>query len=259
MGCPAASSAPVDRPAPPPYGVDVDPNLGTIVPMLGTTQEWGGLADALFGKARQSVLGLLFGRPEESFYVREIVRATHGGQGAVQRELKRLADAGIIERSQRGRQVYYHANRRCPIFAELQGLVVKTAGVGDVLRAALAPLGDRIHIAFIFGSFASGKPRRTSDVDVLVVGDVTFAEVVSACGPAQKRLAREVNPSVYPQSEFRAKLAAGHHFLASILTAPKIFLIGGERELAGLAKERLADRAQAKPAGDKGPARGRRS
>ena len=225
--------------------------------MLGTNESWDNLAAALFGKAQQSVLGLLFGRPDESFYVREIVRATRAGQGAVQRELKRLADSGIIERVERGRQVYYQANRHCPIFAELLGLIVKTAGVGDVLRAALAALKGRIAVAFIFGSFAGGEPRKASDVDVLVVGDVTFAEVVSALGPAQERLGRDVNPSVYPPAEFRQKLAAGHHFLTSVLNGPKIFLIGGERELAGLAEKRLAHRAQAKPARNKRPARRR--
>jgi uncharacterized protein len=150
------------------HRIDYAPNLGTIAPMLGTTESADKLASVLFGKAQQAVLGLLFGRPGESFYVREIVRATRVGQGAVQRELQRLAEAGIIDRVVRGRQVFYQANRRCPIFAELQGLVVKTAGVADVLRAALAPLVDRIVVAFVFGSFASGEPRKTSDVDVLV-------------------------------------------------------------------------------------------
>lgn len=144
------------------------------------------LASVLFGKAQQAVLGLLFGRPDESFYVREIVRATRVGQGAVQRELQQLAEAGIIDRVVRGRQVFYQANRGCPIFTELQGLVVKTAGVADVLRVALAPLVDRIVVAFVFGSFASGEPRKTSDVDVLVVGDATFGEIVSALSAAQE-------------------------------------------------------------------------
>ena len=106
------------------------------------------------------MLGLLFGRPDESFYVREIVRATRVGQGAVQRELQRLAEAEIIDRVVRGRQVFYQANRRCPIFAELQGLVVKTAGVADVLRAALAPLVDRIVVAFVFGSSRAVNQER---------------------------------------------------------------------------------------------------
>ena len=227
--------------------------------MLGTSGRWDNLASVLFGKGQQAVLGLLFGRPDESFYVREIVRASRVGQGAVQRELQRLAEAGIIDRAVRGRQVFYQANRQCPIFAELQGLVVKTVGVADLLRASLAPLVDRIVVAFVFGSFASGEPRRSSDVDILVVGDATFGEVVSALGAAQEKLGRDVNPSVYPVAEFRQKLAAGHHFLTSVLNNPKIFVLGDERELAGLAEKRLAHRSQAKPTRNKRPARRRRS
>jgi predicted nucleotidyltransferase len=218
-----------------------------------------GVASALFSKTCQAVLSLLFSRPGETFYVREVVRAAKVGQGAVQRELKRLAEAGILERTSRGRQVFYQANRRCPIFAELQQLIVKTAGVADVIRLALAPLVDRIAIAFIFGSFAANEPRKDSDVDVLVVGEVTFAEVVSTLSPAQERLGRDVNTSVYPQAEFREKLAAGHHFLTSVRAGPKIFLIGGERELAGLVEKRLAHRAQGKPTRNKRPVRRRGS
>jgi uncharacterized protein len=140
-----------------------------------------------------------------------------------------------------------------------QDWVVKTADVADVLRAALAPLVDRIVVTFIFGSFASGEPRKTSDVDVLVVGDATFGAIVSALSAAQEKLVRDVNPSVYPVAEFRQKLVASHHFLTSVLNGPKIFLVGDERELTGVAEKRLADRTQAKPTRHKRPARRRRS
>lgn len=227
--------------------------------MLGTNRFSDKLASALFGKAQHSVLGLLFVRPDESFYMREIVRATQVGQGAVQRELQRLAEAGIIHRTVRGRQVFYQANRACPVFAELQGLLVKSAGVRDVLTAALGQLENRIDVAFIFGSFAAGTPRKNSDVDVLVVGDVSFADVVMSLGLAQERLGRDVNPAVFPAAEFRTKLAASHHFLSSVVGEPKIFLIGDERELARLVESRLASRTQTKPARDKRPVRRRRS
>jgi predicted nucleotidyltransferase len=227
--------------------------------MLGTTASSDSLTAALFGKAQHSVLGLLFVHPDESFYVREIVRATQVGQGAVQRELQRLAEAGIIDRTVRGRQVFYQANRACPVFAELQGLVIKTAGVGDVLRAALGPLENRIEVAFVFGSFAAGTPRKNSDVDVLVVGDVSFADVVTSLGSAQERLGRDVNPSVFPVAEFRTKLATGHHFVSTVVREPKIFLIGDERELARLVASRLANRTQTNPARNKKLVRRRRS
>jgi predicted nucleotidyltransferase len=210
---------------------------------MGTHPKQGDLAAALFGKTRREVLALLFSRADESFYLREVVRRAAVGSGAVQRELQRLADVGIVVRRVRGRQVYYQANRQCPVFPELQGLLVKTAGVTDVLRVALAGLVDRIRVAFLYGSMAKGTARSDSDVDVLVVGDATFAEVVSALSSAQERLGRDVNPSVYPRGEFSRKLAQGHHFLSSVLREPKVFLLGDEHELARLAKGRMARRA----------------
>jgi len=197
------------------------------------------LSATLFGKTRRAVLSLLYSHTDESFYLREIARAAGVGLGAVQREVKHLSDSGIISRTVRGNQVYYQANPHCPIFQELKDLVIKTAGVGDVLRAALAPLAGRIGVALIYGSLARGKESRASDVDLLVVGDVTFAEVVSALGDAQETLGREINPTVYPPDEFQSKLGEGHHFLTSVSKEPCIFLIGGEDELERLAQKRL--------------------
>ena len=140
----------------------------------------------------------------------------------------------------RGHQVYYQANPLCPVFEELKKLVVKTVGVGAALQAALTPLADRINVAFIYGSIARSEERRQSDVDVLVVGKVTFAEVVSSVSEAQKAIGREINPTVYPPAEFRSKVAAGHHFLSTVLRGPMLFLVGDKRGLARLAKKPLA-------------------
>jgi len=191
-------------------------------------------SSALFGKTRRAVLGLLYGHPDESFYLRQVIRAVGVGLGATQRELKRLSKAGIVHRVVRGHQVFYQANRGSPIFAELQGLVIKTTGVAEVLRLALAPLGERIAVAFIFGSFVCGEVGRGSDVDLLVVGDVTFGEVVSALSPAQEQIGRELNPVVYPPAEFRRKILSDHHFLRAVASGPKIFLIGDEHALRAL-------------------------
>ena len=207
---------------------------------MGTIGESDNLTGALFGKTRRAVLALLYSHPDEEFYLRQMVRAAGTGLGATQREVKNLTNAGIIRRTMRGRQVYYQANPECPIFPELRSMLIKTAGVGDVLRTALAPLADRINIAFIYGSVARGKERRGSDVDVLVVGNVTFAEVGAALGRAQKILEREVNPTVYPLAEFKSKLAAKHHFIKSVMKDARIFLIGDEDELTRLAEKRLA-------------------
>jgi len=192
------------------------------------------LSATLFGKTRRAVLGLLYSHVEETFYLRQIARTAGVGLGAVQRELKKLSEAGIITRKARGRQIYYQANPECPVYAELRNLVVKTVGVGDVLRAALVPLAARIRVAFLFGSLVRGGGHSSSDVDVMVVGDVTFAEVVSVLGRVQETIHREINPLVYPPEEFRSKLAADHHFLKKALEGTKFFLIGDDYELAKL-------------------------
>jgi predicted nucleotidyltransferase len=201
---------------------------------MGTIASLEMLSSALFGKTRRALLALFYSHPDQSFYVREVARAVRVGQGAVQRELKRLCDAGVVTRSRRGAQVYYQADRRCPIFEELRRIVLKTAGVAEVVRGALAPYEPKIVLAFVFGSVASGSERADSDVDLLVVGDVAFAEVVSALAPVQEAIGREVNPSVYPVREFRRKLADGHHFLKTVVAGAKVFIVGDERALGRL-------------------------
>ncbi|GAG05009.1 unnamed protein product [marine sediment metagenome] len=203
---------------------------------MSTNTGHDGLAAALFSRNRRAILGLLFGHADEAFYLRQLVRTLGGGVGAIQRELKQLAAAGIIRREVRGKQVYFQADPDCPIFHELKSLMAKTVGVADVLRAALEPLAEQIRIALLYGSVARGEQTRTSDVDLLVVSDVSFADIVAALGPAQQELQREVNPTVYPADEFRSKLAAGHHFLKRVLGQPNVFLIGDKNELAGLAE-----------------------
>jgi len=203
---------------------------------MSTNTGHDGLAAALFSRNRCAILGLLFGHADEAFYLRQLVRTLGGGVGAIQRELKQLAAAGIIRREVRGKQVYFQADPDCPIFHELKSLMAKTVGVADVLRAALEPLAEQIRIALLYGSVARGEQTRTSDVDLLVVSDVSFADIVAALGPAQQELQREVNPTVYPADEFRSKLAAGHHFLKRVLGQPNVFLIGDKNELAGLAE-----------------------
>jgi predicted nucleotidyltransferase len=220
--------------------LQIVPKRGTIVPRMSTMPDTDYLSKTLFSKTRRAVLSLLYSHVDDTYYLRQIVRAAGVGLGAVQRELKQLSDAGIIQRFVRGRQVYYQANPQCPVFAELKNLVVKTVGVGAVLQAALAPLGDRIDVAFIYGSLARSEEQRDSDVDVLVVGKVTFAQIVSAFSEAQKTIGREINPTVYPPAEFRSKVAAGHHFLNAVLKGPMLFLIGDKSELARLAKKPLA-------------------
>jgi uncharacterized protein len=214
---------------------------GTIVPEMGTIDSNNPVASALFSKNRRAILALLFGHPDRQFYLRQISRACGGGLGAIQRELGQLVNAGIIEREVRDKQVYFKASENCPVFEELKGLVVKTAGVADVLRISLAPLSDNIILAFVYGSVARGSHKRQSDIDLIIVGNVSFAIVVQSLAGAQESLSREVNPVVYSPKEFQSKITAGRHFLSSVMKKEKIFIIGDDNELERLAAKRLAD------------------
>jgi predicted nucleotidyltransferase len=215
------------------------PFPGTNVPIMGTTQN--DLGATLFGKTRRAVLALAYGNPDESFHLRRIARFAGTGMGVLQRELVLLTEAGILHRTVSGRQVYFQANPACPIFDELERIVTKTAGIADVVRGGLVTLGERVAIAFLYGSFTRGTQRAGSDVDVLVVGDVSFGEVVEALAAAQERIGRELNPTVYPPREFQDKVRERQHFVTRVMAEPKVFLIGGERELVRLAEERLAE------------------
>lgn len=185
----------------------------------------------LFPRARAAILAKLL-LTDKPWYVRELARATELAHGTVREELNGLAEAGIIFREKSGNRVYYRANTKCPVYPELKMLLIKTVGLADVLREALKPLADRIKVAFIYGSFARGEERADSDVDVMVVGDVSFGEVVDVLYGTQEVLHRNVNPSVYPVAEFLEKRAAGHHFIEEVTEGAKIFLVGDADELA---------------------------
>jgi predicted nucleotidyltransferase len=192
------------------------------------------LVSALFPKSRRMVLGLLMSHPDRAFYLREIAEITGLGVGHVQRELGRLVKAGIIHRFKQGRHVYFRADPACSIFDELRGIVIKTVGVGDVLRHALMPLRDRIRVAFVFGSVARREEHSSSDVDLMVIGDVSLAEVVGVIRDVEQSLGRPVNPTVYPPAEFSSKLAVGHHFVTKVVEREKLMLIGDEDDIAAL-------------------------
>jgi len=190
------------------------------------------------------VLALLLLHPEESTHVREIARAIGKAPGTLLRELNALAAAGVLVRKPMGNQVHFQANPACPIYEDLRNILKKTVGVADVLREALAPLAPKIRAAFVYGSVARGEERPGSDLDLMVVGEARFADVVAALAPAQETLRREVNPNVYPALEFRKKLAARDPFLGRVLAERKIFIVGGEDDLGKPAAHRKAEGAR---------------
>ena len=210
--------------------------MGKIIPELGNYMNENLLCSGLFGKTRQAVLAFLYLRSDSSFYTKQILDALRIGRGTVQRELKNLTDTGIIIREVQGRQVYYRANEKCPIFSELRSIVRKTFGVADVLRQSLTPKADKVQVAFIFGSVARSADDRRSDIDFMVVGRITFGDVVSLLKPAEEMVGREINPVVYPVAEFKKKVKEDHHFVKTVLEEEKIFVIGDEDELRKLAE-----------------------
>lgn len=210
--------------------------------MKGSRQKYG-LGAELFGKTRSAVLALLFSNADRSFHHREIVRRVKTGSGAVQKELALLTTTGLTVRRRVGNQVHYQANSASSIFPELKSLIHKTSGIAEILKKALSPLSDRISVAFVYGSFAKGTETAHSDIDVMIVGEATFSEVVVHLGEAQDELGREISPSVYPMEEFVSKLSTGHNFLSTVIDEPKIFLIGNQSDFEKLVEKRVADRA----------------
>ena len=193
------------------------------------------LASTLLPGYRRRVLGLLLLRPDEALHGREIARRIGLPAGTLTRELKRLADVGLLKREKRGNQQVYSADTSCPVFSELSGILRKTSGLADVLAQALAPAAGKLRIAFVFGSMAQGRESGASDVDLLLIGDIGFAETVNLLYPAQLNLGREVNPKVFTAAEFSGK-AASEPFLHDVLAKPKLFLIGNDHDLAELAR-----------------------
>jgi len=195
---------------------------------------------SLFGRTRSSLLAVLYGHTDQSFYLRQLVREVRAGHGALQRELKHLTDMGLIVRAAQGNQVLYRANSQSPIFSEIKSLITKTVGIHDVIRSALASLESEIQIAFVYGSVARQEEGASSDVDLMVLGDALFSDVCIHSGFGAESARREINPTVFPVSEFRSKLATGNHFLRSVMKEKRLFVLGTEHELAKLASKQLA-------------------
>lgn len=203
------------------------PFLGSIIPFM--TIAATSIAESLFSGVQQRLLALFFGQPDRSFYNNELLRLTGTGKGALQRELERLQSAGIVTATRIGNQTHYQANRAAPIFEEIRGIVLKTFGLADVLRAALADLVSRIELAFIFGSVAKGTDTASSDIDVLVVAeDLAYADLFERLAPAEATLGRKVSPTLYTSDEFSRRRREDNHFITRVLEQPKIFLIGGD-------------------------------
>jgi len=207
------------------------------------TKQSSDLGAVFFGAYRRRVLGLLLLHPDEAFHLREIARITDTQPGTLRRELLQLTQAGVFTCEKMGNLVRYRADKTCPIYAELRSILKKTAGVVDVLREALAPLSSDISAAFVYGSVASGAERRASDIDVMVVGRVTFEQVTAALHGTFDVLRREVNASVYSEAEFHQRSREKGQFLARVIKEPVLMILGNEHDLKKPGENRQAETA----------------
>ncbi|NOT67723.1 MAG: nucleotidyltransferase domain-containing protein [Methylophilaceae bacterium] len=190
------------------------------------------LSDILFGEYRKRILGLLLLHPEQSYHVRELARLTNTSAGTLHKELSKLSENGILLSKKVGNQQHYSANLQCPIFEELASIFRKTSGLADVIVGALSSVKSQITFAFVFGSVARGEQQANSDIDVMLIGDIGFGDVVSLLHSSQSTLMREINPAVYSVDEFKNRIEKNDSFIKEILSKPKLFIIGSENELS---------------------------
>jgi predicted nucleotidyltransferase len=186
------------------------------------------LSEALFTTTQQKVLGLLFGKPDESFYANEIARWAQIGKGSLMRELDRLQRAGVLTLVRQGNQTHYQANPDCPIYAELLGIARKTFGIADPLRQALQPFAEQITWAFVYGSIAKDQANASSDIDLMLIGEgLHYSEVMERLMPLEEQLGRVLSPTLYTPDDWAAKLAADNSFVVRVGQQNKINLMGG--------------------------------
>jgi predicted nucleotidyltransferase len=188
--------------------------------------------DVLFPKTRQGVLSALLLHGQRSWYLHELAAHLRVRPSSLQRELSRLTEVGILTCRRHGNRIYYQADENCPLLVELRGLLAKTVGLVDVLRAALTPLQASIEYAFVYGSVARGEEASTSDIDLLIIGKAGLADVAPRLRRAEQQLGRPVNPSVYTPDEFTKKMRANNHFLTTIWGEKKLAVQGDLDELA---------------------------
>ena len=194
------------------------------------------ISAVLFPGTKRKILALFFLNPDQEYYFSEVVRLTGTRQGVIQRELKNLTEAEILNTEKRGRQKFYSVNRKHPIFKDLRNIIFKTFGIIGKIREALKPLEKKIKIAFVYGSFARGEEVSGSDLDLFLVGKIQLNELVSALSSVEHAIGREINPTLFSELEFKSKWSKKNHFLKSVAKVEKEYVIGSENEFRRLAK-----------------------
>jgi predicted nucleotidyltransferase len=187
--------------------------------------------DVLLPKTRQEILAATLVQPEKAWYASELARRMGVPSSSLQRELLHLTQAGILKTHRQGHMAYYQANTSSPLFSDLRSLMLKTAGLVDVLADAIKPLLAKTQAAFVYGSIASGEEQAESDIDLMVIGALSPPELALPLRRASELLGREINPIVYAPAEFAKKKAKKDPFLTRVLSKPKLFVVGTNDEL----------------------------
>jgi len=207
---------------------------GQTIQLYGISDHMNILPEILSSKVRAEVFRLLFGLNDNELHVREIERRSGFAIGTIQTEMKKLYKLNLVLKNRDGNRLYYRANRQHPIFSELHSLVVKTVGLIDVLKDALA--GEKtIRTAFIFGSIAEGSEKAESDIDLLVIGEIGLRSLSRLLQGLTEELGREINPYILAPEEFINRKSETEHFISKVLVSPKLFVIGDENDLKTMA------------------------
>jgi len=187
-------------------------------------------------KTRVEILKLFLFNANNSFYQRQISNLTAQSIRGVQREVDKLNRMGLIERSIQGNRIYYKVNKKCSIIEDLKNIFFKSVGIAEALKESLKEKG--IKIAFIYGSYAKGEESLLSDIDLMVIGDISSKEFSSILSKPKKELMREINYVVFSLNEFINKAIQKDHFINSVIKDKKTYIVGNEDELKGLIKSR---------------------
>jgi len=217
------------------------------------------ILDALTTRIKQRLLSATLLQPERSWYLHELAKHLHIAPSSVQHELRLFASAGLLTRRKHGNRVYYQADTNSPVFRALSELLLKTAGLVEVLKTALEPLAPKLDLAFVYGSVAAGEERPSSDVDLMLIGRTPLSEVAAALRAAESEIGRSINPTVYTSQEFLRKVKEGQHFLTSVLETELVFIQGTAADLEKLTRRSPGKTAQDKPRRAARPQRRRRA
>ncbi|EFK07885.1 putative toxin-antitoxin system, toxin component [delta proteobacterium NaphS2] len=196
-------------------------------------------------RARAAVFRLLFLDTEKELHVRELQRRSRLNDSTIRQELKKLVRLDLVKGRKDSNRIYYRASRDHPLYPEIRNLVIKTNGIAEVLGNAM--MDERIHIAFVFGSIATGDERGDSDVDLFVIGDIGFRALSERLSDCSEKIEREINPYVMTEDEYEKRIRSEEHFISRVMKSPKIFIVGTENDLETMALQRLAKSPSIQP------------